>query len=431
MNRKVIYLTAITLLLPIMAWSQETVTIQGRVTCKGKGVPYATLQLQGSSVGVSCNDNGDYVLRFHAGHEQDTIIVRSMGYVCQKTTVAQLRKEGHIRLKEQAIELKAVIVKSYRSPRQLMNAVVTRIASNYHQRTAWSTFFYRDWRTLDDTLYLFDEAVMSMRRSPYSQYTNKRSYLFDPKQREMESNLKTLLRHRLVVYDRSLLMQKIQKPTGCDQLLAYADDENFFDPVATPQASYALAQRLLKEHEFEPLREFSADGEDYYLVSSFGPCRTPKVKVHYEYIIRKSDLALVRLVSAQQTHRRKAPSNDWVNNYFTSMIVEADTSVWSYEVRDGHYTLTRYCNMKSYRLEAHGSDRNGAVQRYRQSLDWVLTDFTLTAPDHKEQPLSVTPQTLAGAFGNSDYSSEFWGHYNYIPIDTLPLQLLNEKFQKP
>ncbi len=430
MKHKKLYFLALMLLTTAAMQAQDMIVLRGRVTAKGKGVPYATLQLQGTSTGVSCNDNGDYELKLPADCQDDTIIVRSMGYIGFKAAVTQLQKNGNVHLKSQAIELKTVVVAGYRSPRHLLSDVVKRIGSNYQQHTAWSTFFYRDWRSIDDELYLFDEAVMKVRRCPYSQYANKRGYSLDPSQREMESNFKTLLRHRLLVYDRQLLKSKIIKSRGCDQMLAYADDEYFFDPVATPQASYALAVRLLKEHSFEPLKEFSSDGENYYFIRSVGPCRTPKDRVCYEYTIRKSDLALVRLVTTKQSVRHKAPQDPWVNVYFTSMYVEADSSVWNYDVREGHYTLTRYYNAKSYRLESKDRGHDGEVQRWQQCRDWVITDFSLTQPDTKEQPIAVTPQTLVGAFGGSDYSSDFWGQYNYIPIDNLPLNLLNKKFNK-
>ena len=163
---------------------------------------------------------------------------------------------------------------------------------------------------------------------------------------------------------------------------------------------------------------------------SIGPCRTPKDRVCYEYTVRKRDLALVRLVTTKQPIRHRTPQDAWVNVYYNSMIVEADSSVWTYEVREGCYTLTRYCNYKSFRLESHGRGRDDKVQRWQQCHDWVLTDFSPNPASISENPLSVIPQTLAGAFGSSDYSSDFWGRYNYIPIDNLPLRLLNEKFHR-
>ena len=210
MKHKKLYFLALMLLTTRMLLTtaamqaQDMIVLRGRVTAKGKGVPYATLQLQGTSTGVSCNDNGDYELKLPADCQDDTIIVRSMGYIGFKAAVTQLQKNGNVHLKSQAIELKTVVVAGYRSPRHLLSDVVKRIDSNYQQHTAWSTFFYRDWRSIDDELYLFDEAVMNVRRCPYSQYANKRGYSLDPSQREMESNFKTLLRHRLLVYDRQL-----------------------------------------------------------------------------------------------------------------------------------------------------------------------------------------------------------------------------------
>ena len=62
MKRRLTSLLAILLLLPATTWTQEVIALHGRVTAEGRGVPYATILLQGTSVGVSCNDNGDYDL---------------------------------------------------------------------------------------------------------------------------------------------------------------------------------------------------------------------------------------------------------------------------------------------------------------------------------------------------------------------------------
>lgn len=409
----------------------SVLVLSGKVLSKGHPVPYATLQLKGTSVGVSCNDAGEFRFKIPTNCEQDTVIIRSLGYIGQKNTVRNLMKNGVVNLIAKTIELKTVEVSDFRSSRQLLLAVVNRIAHNYHQQTAWSTFFYRDWRAVDGELYLFDEAVMNVKRCPYSQYADKRSYLLDPLHREMESNLKTVLRHRLLVCDRKLLETKIIKSRGCDQMLVYSDNEDFFDPVATPQASYALASRILKLHNFEPIKVFSDDDEMYYYICSEGPCRTAKASVRYEYTIRKSDLALVRLVTSKKPLHLRAPNDAWVNWYYNSMSIESDSSIWTYDVRDDRYTLTRYYNIKSFRLESHGNGRDGMMQRWSQCHDWILTDFSLQQQNVDKNQIAVFPQVISGAFGNSDYDSDFWGHYNAIPIDLLPLQLLKNKFHLP
>ena len=57
-----------------------------------------------------------------------------------------------------------------------------------------------------------------------------------------------------------------------------------------------------------------------------------------------------------------------------------------------------------------------------------MTDFS---PANDEQLPSDTlaggSQSLVRAFGKSDYEQDYWGHYNTVAIDTLPLRLLQEK----
>ena len=46
----------------VVAGQEDYVMLKGRVTSGGKGVPYATLQLMGTSTGVSCNGDGKVLL---------------------------------------------------------------------------------------------------------------------------------------------------------------------------------------------------------------------------------------------------------------------------------------------------------------------------------------------------------------------------------
>lgn len=410
------------LMLGTTAWAQNDVlTIAGRVTCGSKGVPYATLQLKGGSLGVSCNDDGSYELKVPAGHEGDTVVIRSVGYEQTKVTVDRLLHNGNVRLKAQVVELQEVKVNSYRSGKQLIQDAVRHIDDNYQQQPAYSTFFYRDWRSLDGELYLFDEAVIGVQRKGYAEYARKMSYQFYSDEREMETNYKTLLRHRLLVYDRTLLESKVEKGDGVTIMMQYADNELFFDPVATPEATLMLADRVLEKHAFWPIQEFLWDGESYYLVRSVTPN-----KIYYEFTIRKSDLAIVRITSTKKNTKAPAPAEAWVNTYFNRLTIDIDTSSWTYDVRDGRYTLTHYYNNRSFRLSSSRQGYKDETQQWQECVDWTLTDFT-PGEINQQDIIAVKRQSIASAFGESDYNTDFWGHYNSILIDTLPLRLLREK----
>lgn len=401
--------------------------ISGRVTSGSKGVPYAMLQLRGTSIGVQCNDDGYYEFRIPLHHDGDTIDIRSIGYISKSVTVAALCKNSNIRLREQALNLKEVVVSDFASPRKLLNEAVSRIARNYTNQTSYPTFFFRNWRAVDDELYLFDEAVILMHRAPYASFIEKQAYLFDPESREMATNYKQLLRHRLVVRDSSLLYHKIGSVAGVLQRLEYADNEIYFDPVSTPQASFALSRLQLKSHEFEPIRQFEADGEEYYVVRSVGPNRMAQHNTRYEYIIRKRDLAIVRITSSQIPLNRRAPQEMWVNFYFSRIAYEMDSSSWSYDVREGSYTLTHYYNAKRRSLRAIEFGHVGEIQTWQDCVEWILTDFSTLPPQGTFDTIPVHRQTLSDAFGSSDYRSDFWGHYNAMTLDAEPARLLYEK----
>ena len=412
------------------ASAQEVLLLKGRVVDGRGGVPYATLQLVGSPLGVCCNDQGDYEFKVPPGHAADSVLVRSVGYLPARFAVADLQRHGRIRLHAQTIELREVDVSRYRHGLDLMMDVLRSIDRAFHQTTAYSTFFYRDWRAVDDEIYLFDEAVMQVERAPYGQYAGKRSHNFKSSFREMETNYKTILRHRLLVNDRSLLKEKVGKEAGIDQMMQYADEEQFYDPVAAPNASYALSKEWLMRQTFKTLQEFDEGGEGYYLVRSTGASRLAR-ETNYEYVVRKRGLALVRITSwISKPVSKVAPEESWVKPYFTHLVVEADSTTWIYDERDGRLTLARYFSSTTSRLTSHGRGHDGEEQLWHHSVDWTLTDFSSEPSDAEGETLDSRPVALDRAFGHSDFTPAFWGHFNTIPIDSHVVQLLEKKLLK-
>ena len=413
----------IMMLFPMLLWAQgEVVAIKGRVTSGGQGVPYATLQLEGTSIGVSCNDGGEYTLKVPVGHEDDTVLVRSMGFESVRLPLATLRRHSQVRLKVLEVELREVKVESFREGNHLLKTAIGKIPKNYHRRTARNTFFYRDWRAVDDELYVFDEAVMNIIRRGYARNDSKRFYRFDPNAREMTTNYKSILRHRLLVYDRKLVERLVNNWEAVDELLAFYDNEAFFDLLETPNATFPTAYRL---HYFEPVQEFLDNGEIFYLVRASGIGRYRASTMRYEYVIRKSDLAIVRITSVMLPLSMEAPLEPWVGVHYNKLHIDADSAAWTYDVREGKYTLTHYYSNRLHRLTSRRSDI--PEQRWQQCIEWTLTDFSLSDNIIPSDTIAVRRQSLAGAFGESDYSGDYWKHYNSTPIDTLPLRLLQEK----
>ncbi|MBR1835490.1 MAG: carboxypeptidase-like regulatory domain-containing protein [Bacteroidales bacterium] len=422
--RKII--VALLLLLPALAWGQtDFILLKGHVVCHGKGIPYATLQLKGTSKGVTCNDAGEYMMKVPVEHRGDTMTIRSVGYQPIEATVEKLSSIRKIELSESLVVLKEVKVSDFKSGRSLLKAAVAKIPQNYHQESTQSTYFYRDWRAVDGELFLFDEAVMLLERIGYAHFDNKKSFLFSTEERELESDYKTLLKHRLLVYDRKLVKEKTGLESGTNRMLEYADNEQFFDPVYTPQANYLLADHVLKRIRFAPIKEFEDNGVTFYQIRF----DIPTGSMRGEYIIRKSDLAIVKIVSAMAPKSRRPRSEEvWANIFYNRLTIEADSSLWNYDVRDGHYTLTRYYNYRIYCLSAQKRNHIDKTESWQLCTDWVLTDFSKQdSTIHNGDTLGIEPMPIGKAFGGSYYNSDYWGQYNSVVIDTLPLRLLLEK----
>ena len=409
------------------------VSIVGRVVSEGHGVPYATLQVEGTSIGVVCNDEGRYEMRVPDTYAGDSVVLRSVGYKTRRVAVADLARHNRVRLEEERMELKEVQVKGYRTALHLLRRAVEKIEENYADHSSWPTFFYRDWRTLDGELYLFDEAVMRLQRKPYGSFNGKRAYAYNPTKRELASDYKTLLRHRLVAYDRKRLMATLPSAAGVDYVLEYADNEVFFDPVEAPRASYVLSDFFTPQFKYGPIEEYVDNGVGYYRLRALGYGRISKAKVDYEYIIRKDDLAIVGITTKQRTVTCPAPDEAWVAHWYNGMTMETDSSSWRYDVRDGRYTLTHYYNRKIYTLNSKGRGHDGERQRWERCIAWTMTDYTTERPTDGVDTIAVKPGTIVSVFGESDYSTDFWGQYNSIVLDTLPARLLMQylKHHKP
>ena len=65
------------------------------------------------------------------------------------------------------------------------------------------------------------------------------------------------------------------------------------------------------------------------------------------------------------------------------------------------------------------------------SKTWPISLTLISVPTVTEgEAVDSHPRTLDSAFGQSDFTPAFWGNYNTIPIDSLPLHLLEMKVLK-
>ncbi|MEO6456553.1 MAG: carboxypeptidase-like regulatory domain-containing protein [Ginsengibacter sp.] len=116
---------------PIPEYPVGSISIQGKVIdAKGKkGIPYATIMIQGTTKTISANSEGSFVI-YNLKEGKYTLLILSVGYVEKETSI--IVKSGEpvnvdIRLNISEQALMEVVVTGYGTSRKLMTGSITNI----------------------------------------------------------------------------------------------------------------------------------------------------------------------------------------------------------------------------------------------------------------------------------------------------------------
>ncbi|MBR1549765.1 MAG: carboxypeptidase-like regulatory domain-containing protein [Bacteroidales bacterium] len=408
--------------------AQEYVTLKGRITDSRtrKAVPYAAVLLQGTNTGTQSNDAGEWKLKIENGKlkNNDMVLFSAMGYKRLAVSVEQLIKKGDVRLEPHAMELKEVQVTGFVTPQAIIAEAVRRIPENYHTDTTIDTWFLRDYRLLDGNLYLFDESVMDVLRYGYAHDSTKRGYSFSDRQREMDNNYKSVLRHRLLVLDSlSVRLAAGDMPKAMADM-AFSDNNIFSESMLTPQANFSTAERFVKRNKYDPIREYTDDeGVAYWVLRGYGRTSNPHFKAHYTLHIRQDNFAVVDYLFDSDSGRYDYPEGIWWNQPWTARHSHRNIDQEHYELRNGKYSLThslRYSDITYYCHQAYGYELANAEQRVVTCREMLLTDQRPgdTSFLRQRNVLGYKNQGYADAMGQSSYDEDFWGQYNTLPLDS-------------
>lgn len=410
--------------------AQEYVTLKGRITDSRtrKAVPYAAVLLQGTNTGTQSNDAGEYKLKVENGKwkEGDMVLFSAMGYKRLAVSIDHLVRNGNVSLDPHALQLHEVEVTGYVTPQEIIAEAICRIPQNYHVDTTIGTWFQRDYRLLNGDLYLFDESVVDMLRYGYVHDSIKRFYHFTDTIRELDDNYKMVRKHRLLVCDSLAVALAAGDMKEAMAPMDYSDNNAISDVVATPQANWLTAARLIKNHKYDPIQEYTdADGTEYWLLRAYGRNNGRKVKCHYTLRIRKDNFAIVEASSEIDPATASAdyPYILQTQKPWSKLTIHRTSTNERYELRGDRYTLTRYSFFydATYYCHRHfGYELADSVQHRVESREWILTD--LQPGDSSFVRLNPVQgprkQNLIDAFGASSYDEDFWGQYNTLPLDS-------------
>lgn len=158
-------------LLPILllcfSFAQGQTELRGTVAdaATQEPLPYATIQLQGTSYGIVSNDSGRFVLRIPPEVKADSVRINSIGYQ-QRTIALAAWRDQVITLQEQPIQLQDVLITTA-TPESLLREAIARHAENTPTQAQFYRTFYREYEIWHDKTFTnirSTEAVMDWNR---------------------------------------------------------------------------------------------------------------------------------------------------------------------------------------------------------------------------------------------------------------------------
>ncbi len=149
----------------------ERPMLHGRVVDarSGKGLPFASITLHGSSLGSISNQTGHFSFKLPASLPDPMLMVSFMGYETMLIPVAYPLGEAMlIRLKKKAIPIQEVIIR-YTDPAHILEEALLRLPQNYLNEASSMTAFYRESVRRNDHCMVYSEAVLDVAKGAYNE----------------------------------------------------------------------------------------------------------------------------------------------------------------------------------------------------------------------------------------------------------------------
>ncbi|MBN2639211.1 MAG: carboxypeptidase-like regulatory domain-containing protein [Bacteroidales bacterium] len=182
--------------------AQETKTRQSFETYKGvvknaedkSPVIFATVFIEGTTIGTVTNSDGDFVLKVPNKYQSGKIGISSLGFKTLYIPVNQLNaKNNKLELTPAVIPLNEVVVR-HLNPLNLIKTALSKIPENYPKEPMIMTTFYRESIKKNHSYVSVGEAVLNVYKSSYTNLMdNDRTTIFKGRKSQAVKNMDTLL----------------------------------------------------------------------------------------------------------------------------------------------------------------------------------------------------------------------------------------------
>ncbi|MEM7297970.1 MAG: carboxypeptidase-like regulatory domain-containing protein [Bacteroidota bacterium] len=181
MNKSIISICIlITLLFTQEVAAQRFATLTGKIidVQTKEPLPFATVNVQNTPLGVVANQDGAFEFTFPSKYLADTIVFAIAGYQSEKLLAQKISGQDlTIELVEKAVVLTEVVVTNKElTAWQILELALKNIKNNYPTQPFEFDAFYRDYKIEDDKCIGIFEAAISVYDKGYSNVPNKYSF---------------------------------------------------------------------------------------------------------------------------------------------------------------------------------------------------------------------------------------------------------------
>lgn len=205
--------------------------VSGRVTENdGKTpIPFASVYMEGTFLGTMTNREGNFDLTIPYPLRFNNVVISSLGYKQRISSLKELQDEVPIRLQDESIKLREILVKPT-DPKYILQQFREHIKKNYPEEPQLMVTFYRETARQDDDYVGIWEAAMEILKSPYQDNSPDRVRFL--KGRKADLNRKP----------KEVYLKVQGGPLSINSLDVVKNLETFLDPEYEPLYQYRFEQ---------------------------------------------------------------------------------------------------------------------------------------------------------------------------------------------
>jgi hypothetical protein len=369
------------------------VKFSGTVTESGDDnpIPYASLGIEGESIGTMTNADGRYDLIIPWRFRDKLVTVRCLGFKPLEVSQKDLAGDARIRLEPVRIHLREIEVKPV-DIADVLNNFRSNIEKNYELSTQLMITFYRETIRRDDQYIGVWEAIMEMLKSPYlSGGTDRVRFL-----KGRKSNFNK------VFNDFSLKIQG--GPWYITTLDIVRNPDSFLDPKFEHLYRYRFEQPEMYNGRVTWVIRFSRKEDVDF------PCYYGRILIDAEsYALVNAEFGLDKksLKLNGDTFIRKEPFG------ITTRPEGAEYSV-NYRMVDGRWQFYSARTDVLFRVK---NKKDNLKAEYRSVSDILVTQQYPFPSRTRFGPDGLFRADDIFSDISGPYDPEFWGNYNVIKPD--------------